>query len=145
MKVVLPKACHQNGCREIVRDGNSYCSTHRAGRKTPRRANNNDPFYFSKKWKILSSNHKIKNPWCQYCKADAVAISDHYIELNDGGADMDERNILSACHSCHRQKTMQVARARESGGLKEWYLSNIKTHECGEYVKEHFDPNYSKY
>jgi 5-methylcytosine-specific restriction protein A len=38
-------------------------------------------------------------------------IADHIIELKDGGALLDPRNVMLRCSRCHGRKTMQ-ARAR---------------------------------
>ena len=32
---------------------------------------------------------------------------DHVIELKDGGAALDPRNIMLLCHSCHQRKTAE--------------------------------------
>jgi 5-methylcytosine-specific restriction endonuclease McrA len=75
------------------------------------------PFYRSPEWRALvglvtSKRGKV----CEQCGASGYVIADHVIELRDGGASLDESNIMLLCSPCHGRKTAQ--RKRERSGLE---------------------------
>lgn len=75
-----------------------------------------DAFYRSPEWRRLASDSKAKAGFCcqdmahegrrgLYATGDLIA--DHIIERIDGGADLDEANILVRCTACHNRKTSE--------------------------------------
>lgn len=70
-------------------------------------------FYLSQPWRELRA--KIINergPHCEKCSATGKVIADHIVELKDGGAYLDKRNIQLLCPQCHAKKTGHEARKR---------------------------------
>lgn len=77
-----------------------------------------DPFYLSADWRALIGHLlKQRGRRCEQCgrtrgERGAIRIfGDHVVELRDGGAPLDPRNIRLLCGSCHTTKTA-AARAR---------------------------------
>jgi len=82
-------------------------------RTAPPPAKEADPFYLSPAWRALVARliaqrgRRCEDPDCR--KPDRGAggriFGDHIKELRDGGAPLDERNVLLRCGSCHSRKT----------------------------------------
>jgi hypothetical protein len=72
-----------------------------------------DPFYLSTEWRqLVASIIKERGRRCEKCgkthDAEGKSIrvyGDHTIELKDGGAPLDRRNVVLMCGSCHSAKT----------------------------------------
>lgn len=75
------------------------------------------PFYQSPAWRALvAAVIKARGRRCEDCGAQGVRVfADHVVELKDGGAALDARNLRLRCGSCHGRKTEQ--RKRERIGL----------------------------
>lgn len=81
------------------------------------------PFYLSAEWKELMVNIKrVRGNRC--CDPDHPSdvprwkgriYGDHIVEMNDGGAALDPRNIMLRCHLCHQRKTSQQRTLRYHG------------------------------
>lgn len=77
------------------------------------------PFYLSPEWQsLMHSLIAERGRRCEDPEHDPARPStgmrvfgDHVVELADGGAPLDARNILLRCGSCHTRKTA-AARAR---------------------------------
>jgi len=73
-----------------------------------------DPFYSSPEWRaLLARIIAIRGRHCQDLHHDpskprsGVRIyGDHIVELRDGGAPLDERNVTLKCGACHTRKTL---------------------------------------
>jgi len=74
-----------------------------------------EPFYVSAPWKaLMSAIRRERGDRCQDCGRSGVRIfGDHIVELKDGGAKLDPRNIFLRCGSCHSKKTA-VERAKRT-------------------------------
>jgi 5-methylcytosine-specific restriction endonuclease McrA len=71
------------------------------------------PFYLSAAWKALvASIIKRRGRKCEDCGAEGYVIGDHVNEIRDGGALLDEDNIMLLCAKCHGRKTAKAKRAR---------------------------------
>ena len=46
---------------------------------------------------------------CEKCGAVGPVIADHIVEIRDGGAIYERRNIQLLCRRCHNSKTAQAA------------------------------------
>lgn len=73
------------------------------------------PFYKTAEWKALVTDIKAERGSC--CEADGCGrrgfvIADHIVEIRDGGATLDKRNIRLLCAPCHGRKTEAARRAR---------------------------------
>jgi 5-methylcytosine-specific restriction endonuclease McrA len=82
-----------------------------------RKANElNQDFYQSPEWRALRDQvTKQRGKRCEDCGRTGTRIyCDHIMELQDGGAGLDETNIRLRCGSCHTRKTAD-ARARRLG------------------------------
>ncbi|MBB2965207.1 HNH endonuclease signature motif containing protein [Methylobacterium sp. R2-1] len=73
-------------------------------------------FYQSPEWRALRDGvTKQRGKRCEDCGRTGTRIyCDHIVELQDGGAGLDETNIRLRCGSCHTRKTAN-ARARRHG------------------------------
>lgn len=80
-----------------------------------------DHFYQSPEWREFSTAVKKERGYgcevagCGY--RGPRIIADHIIEVKDGGALLDRRNILLRCTPCHNTKTAQAQRQRALGAL----------------------------
>jgi 5-methylcytosine-specific restriction protein A len=80
-------------------------------------------FYLSPEWKQLIASIKQKRGhYCQHPQHPSGVprwkgrmYGDHIIELKDGGATLDPRNIMLLCHSCHQRKTAEQRGQRYHG------------------------------
>jgi 5-methylcytosine-specific restriction protein A len=80
-------------------------------------------FYGSGDWKALlrriiaTRGRRCQDPHCETPnRGQGERIyGDHVREIADGGALLDENNIMLRCASCHGRKTAEVARARRGG------------------------------
>jgi 5-methylcytosine-specific restriction enzyme A len=76
-----------------------------------------DAFYLSAEWRALVDGIKRERGWkCEVkgCGAHPPVriLGDHIIELKDGGAALDRRNVMLMCLPCHNTKTAAVKRGR---------------------------------
>ncbi|TIO72124.1 HNH endonuclease [Mesorhizobium sp.] len=82
----------------------------------PKRA---DPFYLSPEWRrlmaeIIAERGRVcEDPACdgRTHHAGMRVFGDHIVELRDGGAPLDKRNVMLRCGASHTRKTA-AARAR---------------------------------
>lgn len=73
-----------------------------------------DPFYRSPEWlALIASIKRERGNRCEDCSTQGgVIIGDHIVELKDGGAALDKRNIRLRCLPCHNTKTAAVRAQR---------------------------------
>jgi 5-methylcytosine-specific restriction protein A len=77
-----------------------------------------DPFYTSPEWRALMAEiiaergRRCEDPQCQRISAPTRVYGDHIVELRDGGAPLDKRNVLLRCGSCHTRKTAEARAIR---------------------------------
>jgi 5-methylcytosine-specific restriction enzyme A len=72
-----------------------------------------NPFYASKEWRALvASLIQERGRRCQDCGRShdkdgkpVMIYGDHVIEMRDGGAGLDRRNVRLMCAGCHTAKT----------------------------------------
>ncbi len=76
-----------------------------------------DSFYTSREWRELIASIKTeRGPTCQRCGRKYVRLfGDHTVELKDGGAKLDRRNVVLMCGSCHTAKTARARAERMKG------------------------------
>jgi 5-methylcytosine-specific restriction protein A len=79
----------------------------------PRRSNADPTFYLTAEWRALMARLITqRGRRCEACgRVDCRIYGDHVRELKDGGAPLDEANVMLLCGSCHSTKTV-AARAR---------------------------------
>lgn len=87
------------------------------------------PFYLSPEWRALVIDEierrfggrgraRCQDPECRWPKRRGIRLfGDHVIEIKDGGAALDPRNILFRCGACHSRKTAASRASRL--GLRE--------------------------
>lgn len=80
-------------------------------------------FYTSPEWKALRDEIiKERGRRCEdpahdpLLPRDGLIFGDHIVELNDGGAPLDKRNVMLRCGSCHTRKTAEARAKRLHGG-----------------------------
>ncbi len=75
-----------------------------------------DAFYLSSEWRALMARLiKARGRRCEQCGRTGTRIyGDHVIELQDGGAPLDDDNVMLLCGSCHTEKTTAVRAKRLS-------------------------------
>jgi 5-methylcytosine-specific restriction enzyme A len=80
-----------------------------------------DPFYTTAAWRTLMAKLiRTRGRQCEKCgRIDCRLFGDHVIELQDGGAELDPRNVMLLCGSCHTTKTAAARAARHTrvGGV----------------------------
>ena len=75
-----------------------------------------DQFYVSPEWRLFvqglkvdrfghPSNAHCQDPKCKYPGRGCRVFADHVVEIKDGGARLDPRNIMFRCGSCHTRVT----------------------------------------
>ena len=62
--------------------------------------------YSSKSWRaLLARLHAERGSICEQCGGmNCEIFGEHIVELKDGGAPLDERNIILLCGSCYTAK-----------------------------------------
>lgn len=80
-----------------------------------------DPFYLSAAWRklvdriVAQRGRRCEDPACRSPWRTGIRVfADHIVELKDGGAPLDEGNILLRCGSCHTRKTAAERRRRQA-------------------------------
>jgi len=88
----------------------------RAVKPPPKRADN---FYLTPEWRglmdeiIAERGRRCEDPRCQSPDCTRKRIfGDHIVEIQDGGAKLDKKNVLLRCGSCHTRKTNEARAAR---------------------------------
>jgi hypothetical protein len=89
----------------------------RTVRRGPKRA---DAFYLSPEWRALLNaiiarrGRRCEDPCCEVRGGRTCGriFGDHIVELRDGGAALDERNVMLRCAACHACKTAAARAAR---------------------------------
>lgn len=76
-----------------------------------------DPFYHSPEWlALLDEIYRERGRCCEDCGATRVRLfGDHIVEIKDGGARLDKRNVRIRCGRCHARKTAMVRGQRARG------------------------------
>jgi 5-methylcytosine-specific restriction protein A len=75
-------------------------------------------FYTSPAWRALLDRiiavrgRRCEDPACARVSPVTRVFGDHIVELADGGAPLDERNVMLRCGSCHTRKTAEQRAAR---------------------------------
>lgn len=78
-----------------------------------------DKFYSSAAWLgLMARLRKQRGNVCQHCAAKGRVVGDHIVELQDGGAPLDEANVQLLCWSCHTIKTNRRRAERHSEPLR---------------------------
>jgi 5-methylcytosine-specific restriction protein A len=112
------RPCHKQGCPNLTRE--KYCEKHKHLEEQDRqerqryynekiRSTEVQGFYESPAWRKLRRQKLGQMPLCEICYANKritpAVIVDHKIEIKDGGAALDMKNLQSVCHACHNKKT----------------------------------------
>ncbi|MER9814282.1 HNH endonuclease [Mesorhizobium sp. M0129] len=73
-----------------------------------------EPFYLSPEWRklmaeiIAERGRRCEDPTCdgKTHRLGMRVFGDHLVELRDGGAPLDKRNIMLRCGASHTKKTL---------------------------------------
>ena len=64
-------------------------------------------FYHSKSWREVRALYRRSHPLCEECERQGrVVVADlvhHKVEISEGGAPLDLKNLESLCHACHNR------------------------------------------
>lgn len=89
-------------------------------RTAPPEVKRAEPFYSSSEWRSLVERLiATRGRRCQVCGRARRVVGDHVKELKDGGAPLDERNVLLTCWPCHTTKSNAARAARQKAGVGE--------------------------
>ena len=109
-------------------------SNRQPGRRKP---SGKQSLYRSATWQRQTARYRIDNPLCEACQSVGVltditpggrkGVTDHVVQATAGGAEMDERNLMGLCVSCHDRKS----RLEQAGAF-----AGIETtaNHCGETI-----------
>lgn len=117
MPVRAGRPCSWQGCPEIVRGDQRYCTAHlQQTRKAQddQRGSAAERGYDAR-WRRLRRMYLRKHPLCVECQGLGFVTQatdvDHIIPRNAGGTDA-ESNLQGLCHRHHSAKTLRELRAR---------------------------------
>jgi 5-methylcytosine-specific restriction protein A len=86
-----------------------------------------ESFYTSPEWRALMdaiiaqrfgdrAHARCEDPLCKQPNRRGIRVfGDHVVERKDGGDDLDPRNVLCRCGSCHTRKTAEQRAIRLQG------------------------------
>lgn len=85
----------------------------RTAKEPPKRA---EGFYLSPEWRGVVADIRAQRPArCEDCQRGSTRLfADHVVELKDGGAALDPRNVRLLCGSCHTRKTAAERAKRQA-------------------------------
>ncbi|OPY83438.1 MAG: HNH endonuclease [Syntrophus sp. PtaU1.Bin005] len=99
------KYCSSFPCSNLAEPGSSYCREHQPAAPVKE----TDPFYLSVAWRRFRTWYLGQHPLCEECerrgRMTPAAMVDHIKEIKDGGARLDESNVMAMCWKCHGIKT----------------------------------------
>jgi predicted kinase len=89
---------------------------------TARKEKKVDSFYVSAQWKAFRETLRFERGWICYdpkCETPngpwKMIYGHHVVELADGGAPLDRRNVMLVCGVCHGRLTAENKAKREAG------------------------------
>ena len=65
---------------------------------------NRSPHGSTRIWRTVRAEQLRRFPRCAICRRESAVEVDHIVQLKDGGARFDERNLRSLCQSCHVER-----------------------------------------
>ena len=111
------KVCNYNGCNNLIKLNETYCSKHsfntnkdrHKNYKVRRKDKEEQAFYSSKGWQIVRTNVIARDlGLCKVCLSkNRIRVADvvhHIIELKESRElGLRTSNLLSLCNSCHQE------------------------------------------
>lgn len=109
--------CKHPGCTRAVPYGNRYCEFHRDCGEIANKRKQYDTllrpkghrFYHTKQWRKCRNEYIRSHPLCEEClknnRTELATEVHHIVELADGGAPLDKKNLRALCHRCHMEIT----------------------------------------
>ncbi len=95
---------------------------------TTRSSKRADSFYLSPEWRafrdelVKERGWRCEDPKCETPRGPWKQIYGHHvIEIADGGAKLDRRNVLLCCGACHARLTQENKRKRAGWIDAGWY------------------------
>ena len=77
-----------------------------------RKATSDQRLYHSERWQSVRWNQILRVPYCEVHQSAGVLVDctqnapvDHIVPITAGGAELDERNLMTLCKSCHDRKS----------------------------------------
>ena len=88
----------------------------------PRKGTGDQRFTGLAVWKKARAAFIAANPLCRGCEAQGnltpARVVDHIIARSQGGAELDRRNFMPLCDSCHNTKSYWESRGLEVDGVE---------------------------
>jgi 5-methylcytosine-specific restriction enzyme A len=101
-----------------------------------------EPFYVGADWKqLMRQIIKQRGRACEDPRHDPARprlgvrlLGDHVVELRDGGARLDPRNVMLRCYACHARKTADERQRRKGPrvGVDGWPIEANPPSQGGE-------------
>jgi 5-methylcytosine-specific restriction protein A len=96
--------CKHPGCNKIVTDSN-WCADHQPQRRYDDRRGPAAARGYDARWQQVRAAYLAKYPLCGRCQSRSVVraadMVHHIVAIRDGGARLDNDNLLSLCWHCH--------------------------------------------
>ena len=77
-----------------------------------RKPTSDQKLYHSERWQSVRWNQILRVPYCEIHQAAGVLVDctqyapvDHIVPVTFGGAELDERNLMTLCKACHDRKS----------------------------------------
>ena len=106
--------CLHHGCCEITSDG--YCPAHKAEQEAKekqrlalydKRRGNAQERGYDAVWAKARMRYLTEHPLCESCEKSgtltASTLVHHIKHLEDGGARLDQHNLMALCRACHER------------------------------------------
>lgn len=105
----------------------------RANKRTiARKPTSRQDWYKTRAWKKVRGQKLLTDPVCEVHKSVGMLIDctinspvDHIIQLSEGGATTDERNLMTLCTTCHERKSSMESRGFQIGYERNDYGEKI--------------------
>lgn len=126
----IAKLCSHPACRAVVRDEHHRCTIHRQHKRSTEVLERSS-FYSKANWKKLSLKMRQIRPVCELCQRELTSDVDHHLERivdSDGSYELDERNLVCLCKSCHFQKGLAFRKLIKSGDYNKIYQWCLNKH-----------------
>ena len=96
--------CMQPGCNQIITDG-SWCQAHHPDKLHDDRRGSAASRGYGQGWPQVRMAYLLAWPLCGRCqqrgRTRAADMVHHIVAIRDGGARLDNDNLLSLCWHCH--------------------------------------------
>jgi 5-methylcytosine-specific restriction protein A len=104
------KYCSKFPCSNLAEPGSSYCREHQPAAPVKQA----DPFYLSVAGRRFRTWYLGQHPLCEQCEREGrlppARLVHHAKEIKDGGARLEDSNVVALCDKCHGEATDAISR-----------------------------------